>query len=117
MKPSFVETLPIRFGSKAEFEHVVSSLRQACFDEQTIQRILNIKTMSDVGSVKATDVDFTGVSAELQLFIRLFLFQRFVSRAEAEDLLGSSTLDAFLALGLLGIGEFGANQLYAQVLL
>ena len=117
MKPSFVQTLPIRFGSKAEFERVVSSLRQACFDEQSIQRILKIETLSDVGSVKATDIDFTGVSAELQLFIRLFLFQRFVSRAEAENVLSRSTLEAFLALGLLGVGEFGVDRLYAQVLL
>src|SRR5215213_8085875 len=117
MNPSFVERLPIRFGSKADFEIVVSSLRQASFDEQTIQRTLKIKTLSDVGSVKASDVDFTGVSAELQIFIRLFLFQRLVSRQEAENVLGRSTLEAFLALGLLGIDEFGADQLYAQVLL
>jgi methylase of polypeptide subunit release factors len=117
MNPSFVERLPIRFGSKAEFEQVVSSLRQAGFDEQTIQGTLKIKTMSDVGSVKASDVDFTGVSAELQIFIRLFLFQRLVSRQEAENVLGRSTLEAFLALGLLGSYEFGDDQLYAQVLL
>jgi SAM-dependent methyltransferase len=117
MNPSFVERLPIRFGSKAEFERVVSSLRQAGFDEQTIQGTLKIKTMSEVGSVKATDVDFTGVSAELELFIRLFLFQRLVPRAEAENILDHSTLEAFLALGLLGSHEFGEDQLYAQVLL
>src|ERR1041384_2094015 len=117
MNPSFVERLPIRFGSKSEFERVASSLQQACFDEQTFQQTLKIKTMSDVGSVKASDVDFTGVSAPLQLFIRLFLFQRLASRHEAENILGSSTLEAFLALGLLGVDEFGADQLYAQVLL
>lgn len=117
MNPSFVETLPIRLGSKAEFERVVSSLRQAGFDEQKIQRTLKIKSLSDVGSVKASDIDFTGVSAELQLFIRLFLFQRLVSRPEAETVFGRSTLEAFLSLGLLGIDEFGADQLYAQVLL
>jgi len=117
MNPSFVESLPIRFGSQTEFETVVSSLQQACFDEQTVQRTLNIKTMSDVGSVKASDVDFTNVPADLQLFIRLFLFQRLASRHEAENVLGSSTLEAFLALGLLGVNEFGMDQLYAQVLL
>lgn len=117
MNPSFVAKPPVQVGDKADFARVASSLRQACFDEQTILQILKLKTLSDVGSVQASNVDFTGVSAELQLFIRLFLFQQFASHELVEHILDPSTLKAFLDLGLLGVGEFETDQLYARVLL
>ncbi|HXQ73310.1 MAG TPA: hypothetical protein VN844_22610, partial [Pyrinomonadaceae bacterium] len=117
MSPSFVEKLPIRFGTEDEFELVASSLRKARFDEETILRTLKVESLSDIGSVKAGEVDFTGVATELEFFVRLFLFQRLIPRPEVENVVGRPVLEAFLALGLLGLGEFGLDQLYAKVLL
>lgn len=117
MNPSFVEIPPLRLGTKGEFAQVAGSLRKARFDEETIRRTLKIESLSDVGSVKVGEVDFSGVGEELKLFIRLFLFQRLAPLAEVESVLGRVTLEAFLALGLLALGDFGEDELYAKVLL
>lgn len=117
MNPSFVEKPPLRLGSREEFAQVTGSLRKAGFDQETIQRTLKVESLSDIGSIKESDLDFTGVGDELKLFIRLFLFQRLVPLREVQGTLGRDTLEAFLALGLLGSGDFGEDQLYAKVLL
>lgn len=117
MSPSFVADVPVRLGTKEDFARVASSLRNAHFDEETIQRTFKIENMSDIGSVKEREVDFSHTSAELQLFIQLFLFQRLAPLSEVERVLDRVTLEAFLALGLVGRGEFGEEQVYSKVLL
>lgn len=117
MSASFAAEVPVRLGTKQDFARVASSLRNAHFDEETIQRTVKIARMSDVGSVKEQEVDFSNTAAELQLFIQLFLFQRLVPLSTVEHILDPLTLAAFLALGLLGHGEFGEEQVYAKVLL
>jgi SAM-dependent methyltransferase len=117
MRSSFAADAPIRLGTREEFARVASSLKNAHFDSETIQRTCKIASMSDIGSVKDQEVDFSNTSAELQLFIQLFLFQRLVPLSKVESVLDRLTLQAFLALGLLGQGEFGEDQVYSKVLL
>src|ERR1044072_423096 len=117
MNSSLIEKPSLRLGSKDEFARVAGSLRKAGFDEETIQRTLKIESLSDVGSVKEREVNFSEASETLEVFIRLFLLQRLVPLSTATTVLGRRTLEAFLALGLLGLGEFGEDQLYAKVLL
>jgi SAM-dependent methyltransferase len=117
MSKSFTYEPPIRTGTAKEFEHVRAALKNAHFDEETICRTLKIETMSDVGSVKSDMLDSMDISDALRILIRLFLFQRLVPRSEAERVLNTVTCDAFLSLGILGVGEFGDDQFYATVLL
>ncbi|HUE81584.1 MAG TPA: class I SAM-dependent methyltransferase [Pyrinomonadaceae bacterium] len=65
----------------------------------------------------ARPVDLTECSKELQLLLRLFLYQALVPRAQVEGALGPRIFQIFVSLGLLGTGEFGQDQVYAQVLL
>jgi SAM-dependent methyltransferase len=117
MSHSFTAAVPVRIGTEEEFARVAASLKEANFDEETVLRTLRIKSLSDIGSVAETDLDFGDTSAKLRLFIELFLFQRLVSLMKVESSIEADALQAFLSLGLLGIGEFGANQLYSKVLL
>jgi SAM-dependent methyltransferase len=117
MSHSFNIDVPVRVGTEAEFARVASSLKEATFDEETILRTLKIKSLSDIGSVAAPELDYGNISVKLRLFIELFLFQRLVSLENAERSIEADELQAFLSLGLLGIGEFGADQLYSRVLL
>ncbi|HYE66381.1 MAG TPA: methyltransferase [Pyrinomonadaceae bacterium] len=115
--PAHTQEFPLRIGSPEDFARVGSSLRDAGFDEMTVCRTLKIAEMSDVGSIKAEEADFGGISERLALFIKLFLFLRLMPRAEVERLLDRATLDSFLTLGILRIGEYGADQYYTPVLL
>jgi SAM-dependent methyltransferase len=119
MTASFAEQIPIRIGTPEEFLRVAGALRNASFDEETICRTLKLDDMSDVGSVNEDEVDFSNVSPQLQLLIRLFLYPALVPLPEVEGAFDRDTIDSFLALGLWGTGEFGANanDFYARVLL
>lgn len=117
MTASFVEQIPIRIGTPEEFLRVAEALRVASFDEETICRTLNLDDMSDVGSVNEDEVDFSNVSPQLQILIKLFLYPALVPRPEVEGAFDRATIDSFLALGLWGTGEFGKDDFYACVLL
>jgi SAM-dependent methyltransferase len=121
MSTSFRADVPVQIGTEQEFARVASSLKRASFDEETVLRTLKINSLSEIGSVKEAnleaDLDFVNTTPSLKLFIRLFLLQRLVSLTEVEDSIDSEALQAFFALGLLGMGEFGAGQTYSRVLL
>ena len=117
MAQSLVHQPPLHIGTADEFARVRSALQAAGFDEETICRTLKIEEMCDVGSINLHEVDFSNVPEQFQLFVRLFFVLRLVPRAEVERLLDRETLSAFLSLGLLGTGEFGADEFYARVLL
>ena len=117
MTHSFITEVPVRAGTDEEFARVALSLKEANFDEETILRTLKIKSLSDIGSVREQDLDFGVTSTKLRLLIELFLFQKLASLKTVESLLEADELRAFLSLGLLGAGEFGASQVYSRVLL
>jgi methylase of polypeptide subunit release factors len=117
MSASFVADVPLRLGTEQEFARVAAALRQANFDEATILRTCRIESLSDLGSVNEADLDLANTSAELRLFMQLFLFQRLVPLATVKSVIGTDELEVFFALGLLGSGEFGADQVYSKVLL
>ena len=117
MAQSLVHQPPLHIGTADEFARVRSALQAAGFDEETICRTLKFEEMCDVGSINLHQVDFSNVPEQFQLFVRLFFVLRLVPRAEVERLLDRETLSAFLSLGLLGTGEFGADEFYARVLL
>lgn len=109
MSASFFDNVPVRIGTDREFEQVAEVLQRASYDEQTICRVLRLKDQSDIGWIS----DDEDLSPQLQLLIRLFFYPTLVPRAEVEKAFNSATVDAFLSLGLLGIGEFGADEFYA----
>ncbi|HXD33132.1 MAG TPA: methyltransferase [Pyrinomonadaceae bacterium] len=117
MSPLFLTDVPVQMGTDQEFARVALSLKRAAFDEETLLRTLKIKSLSEVGSVPQADLDFGNTSATLELFIKLFLFQRLVSLTEVESSIDADELQAFLALGLLGMDECSAGQAYSRVLL
>lgn len=113
--PSYARQLPIRLRGPEEFALVSEFLKRHCFDEQTMCRELKIESMSDVGTCAA--VDLSHLSKELQILIRLFLYQAMVPYSEVADALSPEILQTLFSLGLIGTGEFGDNHLYASVLL
>lgn len=113
--PSYARDLPIRIGTKQEFADLTEFLARHSFDEETICRVLKIENLFEVGM--ARPVDLKDCSIELQLLLRLFLYQALVPRDEVEQGFGAKVFETFVSLGLLGTGEFGRDQVYAQVLL
>ena len=113
--PSYARQLPIRLGGPEEFSLVSEFFKRHSFDEETTCRELKIESMCDVGTCAAVDLSHLG--KEIQILIRLFLYQTMVPHSEVADALGPEMLQTFFSLGLLGTGEFGENHLYASVLL
>ena len=109
MSVSFIDHVPVRIGTKKEFERVAEVFEQASFNEGTICRKLRLKDMSDTGWLR----DDEDISQELRLLIQLFFQSRLVPRVEVEQVFDRATIDAFLTLGLLSIGEFGNDQYFA----
>lgn len=109
MSVSFIDQVPVRIGTKKEFERVAEVFQLASFNEETVCRKLRLKDMSDTGWLR-NDED---ISPELQLLIRLLFQSKLVPRAEVEQVFDRATIDVFLTLGLLGIGEFGNDQYFA----
>jgi len=110
MSISFIDHVPVRIGTTDELEHVADVLQKASFDEETICRKLRLKDLSDTGWLR-NDED---ISPELRLLIRIFFQSKVAPRDEVERVFDRATIDAFLSLGLLGIGEFGDDQYYAR---
>lgn len=117
MGESFDGQLPVRIGTFEQFQRVAATLRAASFDEPTLCRTLKLGDMSDVGQVDEDEMDLSVVSPQLQILIRLFLYQAMVQRREVEAVFDVATIDSFLALGLWGAEEFGDDHFYARVLL
>jgi SAM-dependent methyltransferase len=117
MAQSSVRAPLLHLGTADDFARVRSALQAAGFDEATLCQTLKIEGMSDIGGITLSEVDFSNVTEQLQLFIRLFFCQRLVPRAEVERVLDQEILKAFLSLGILGADEFGADNFYARVLL
>jgi Fe-S-cluster containining protein/SAM-dependent methyltransferase len=92
------QAFPLRIGSADDFAHVESMLRAACFDEETVCRVLGIADMSDVGSIRR---DRFNLSGYLGLLIRLFLFLESIPRHEVERWIAPDSLRHLLALDLL----------------
>jgi methylase of polypeptide subunit release factors len=113
---SFVDQVPVRMGRPDEFARIAKVLREARFDERTVCQTLKLKSISDLGSVKEDEIDFRNTSPQLQVLIKLFQCVNLVPRPEVERAFDVPTIDAFLSLGLLGIGEFGHDEYYARVL-
>src|SRR5215204_2445456 len=78
---SFIDQVPVRIGTKEEFERVAEVFQQASFDEGTICRKLRLKDMSDTGWLR-NDQD---VSPQLRILIRLFFQSALAPRAEVEQ--------------------------------
>jgi SAM-dependent methyltransferase len=117
MSSAFDHSCAVRVGTPGEFARLAEVLKAASFDEETVCRTLKLHDMSDVGSVSADAIDFANVSPQFKLLTRLFLSPSLVPRADVEAVLDAATIDAFLSSGLLGTGEFGADDFYARVLL
>jgi SAM-dependent methyltransferase len=107
---------PVKIGTAEQFECVLSILRAASFTEGTICQAFNLDDMSDVGRLRNADVDRSTLSPQLRILIRLFIVLGLVPYSEVQRAFKKDGIDSFLALGLLGQGEFGENY-YAQVLL
>lgn len=116
MNEGSVPDVPLRMGTREEFALVATALSEAGFDEPTVCKTLNIENNAELNSVESADC-LQDAPKRLALFIRLFLFLDFVPRAEVEGELGRSTVDAFLALDLLRIGDFGPDQYYTPIFL
>ncbi len=114
---SAILDLPLRIGVPEDFAPVAAALREAAFDEATVCRTLKIPDMSKVGAVEPEKADLASLSDRLALFINLFLFLKFVPRAEVERALDRPTLDAFLKLDLLRIGAPHGERYYAPAFL
>jgi 16S rRNA G966 N2-methylase RsmD len=117
MSTSFISEIPVRIGTSEEFACVAQALKEASFDENTICSAFKLKEMSDVGSITAEDVERCSGSRQFQLLVRLFLSPSLVPRTEVEQIFERTTIESFLSLGLLGIGEFGDDEFYARALL
>src|SRR5256714_6000413 len=113
----FAQEIPVRIGTDEEFARVATALKEARFDEETLLSTLKIEKMCDLGSVPLDKVDFTNVSERLKLFIRFFASTGFVPRADVEAALDRATLEAFLSLGILRVGDYGEDQFYSTVFL
>ncbi len=113
--PSYARELPVHLGTAEEFARLAAFLKRHGFDEETVCRALGIEGLYAVGM--ARQVDLSGNSPQLQLLLRLFLYQAMIPRSEVESVLGPELFGTFFSLGLLGTGEFGEDQIYAQVLL
>ena len=117
MSAPLVGKLPIRMGLPEEFARVATALKDAQFNDETICRTLKISRMSEVGTPRSDNFDFGDASEQLQIFIRLFLFLKLVPRPEVEHAIDRTTLDAFISLGLLVHGQYGADTYHAPILL
>src|SRR6185295_14539176 len=100
MSISFIDHVPVKIGTKEELERVAEVLQQASFDEETICRKLRLNDLSDTGWVRNDEE----ISPELRLLIRLFFQSKMAPRTEVEQVFDRATIDAFMALGLLGTG-------------
>lgn len=109
--------MPLRIGDKADFARVAHCLKAAGFNETEVCRALKIERLSTLGEVKNESAQLKEVPELLALFIRLFLLMDLMPRAEVERLLNQGTLDAFLALDLIRIGEYGKDQYYTPIFL
>ena len=95
-------TLPLRLDAGGALGCVHDALRNASFNEDTICRVLGIRSMADVGGVGRTQLDLNGTaSPSLALYIRLFLLVEPVPHDEVAEAIDRATLDALLALDLL----------------
>jgi methylase of polypeptide subunit release factors len=117
MENASVSQLPLRIGEKADFARVVQSLKGAGFEAATICRALKVSEMAAIEGLKPDEIDLQEAPEPLALFIRLFLLMDLLPRAEVESLLARETLDSFLALDLLRIGDYGADSYYTPVFL
>lgn len=107
---------PLRMGTREEFALVAAALSEAGFDEATVCKTLNIEDNADLNSVESADC-LLDAPKRLALFIKLFLFLDLVPSAEVESELDRATLDAFLALDLLRLGDYGADLYYTPIFL
>ncbi|HCX28597.1 MAG TPA: hypothetical protein DHU55_02320 [Blastocatellia bacterium] len=117
MRSTFIDQTPVRMGTPEQFACIVRTLKRSSFDEETICRVFKLDNMSDVGSITESDVELSDISPQLQVLIRLFLLPSLLGRAEVEAVFDQGIIDSFLALGLLGTGEFGNDQFYVRALL
>jgi methylase of polypeptide subunit release factors len=116
MRTTFIDQIPVRIGRPEEFALVAQALKEASFHEDTICRAFNLANMSKIGSIDESQVERCELSPRLRVLVRLFLVLSLVPRTEAEQAFDKPTVDAFISLGLIGTGEFGSDEYYAQVL-
>ncbi|HVG20391.1 MAG TPA: methyltransferase [Blastocatellia bacterium] len=100
------EQFPLRLGSAEDFARVESLLKSSEFNEAAVCGLLRISEMADLSAIKPQEVDLTAASETLALLIRIFLFTEAVGREEVEALIDPATLESFLALDVLRVGEF-----------
>jgi SAM-dependent methyltransferase len=117
MPDASANELPLRIGDPKDFARVARSLKEAGFDEATICRTLKLRTISALEFLKPDESLSQDVAEPLALFIRLFCYMELVPRAEVERQLEKETLDSFLTLDLLRIGDYGADNFYTPVFL
>jgi len=113
-------TLPLRLDARGAFGRVQDALRNASFNEDTICRVLGIKSMADVGGVGRTELDLNGTaSPSLALYIRLFLLVEPLPHDVVAEAIDRATLDALLALDLLRpqAAATDGEEYYSPVLL
>lgn len=93
--------IPLRTGSHEDYTRVVAALTDADFTEATICRALKLHDLSALGAANSVNTDLSDLSLQLELLIKIFLFFEPAARTELEETLGSETLEALLALGIL----------------
>src|SRR5713226_9118719 len=99
---------PLWFGGTKDFARVRAMLRRADFDEAAICRILKIKNMASLSSVKPEEIDLGAAHSELlALLIRLFLFSEVVPCEEIGRLIDPAVLQSLFALDILRLDDSG----------
>lgn len=104
--------VPLRMGAPEDFARVRAALRAAGFTEEKVCPALRLTDIMNVGTARMETADLASVSEELGAYIKLFLLLEHVERAEVERAVAKETLDSFLALDLLRLGEFGSGPEY-----
>jgi SAM-dependent methyltransferase len=105
------QVFPLRAGSAEDFARVESLLKSSAFDEASVCRLLHIREMADLSSVKPDEVDLAAAgSARLALLVRIFLFSQALPRAEVEPLIDAAALESLMALDVFRSAVFSADR-------
>ncbi len=113
--PSYATQLPLRFGTTEQFARVSDFLKANDFFEKSVCASMKVDHLWELGAPEP--VDLSHRSEQFKMLLRLFTCQSMVPCDEVERGFGPEMLETFFSLGLLGTGEYGDDQIYAQVLL
>src|SRR4026207_2492134 len=108
-------TPPLRLGSPAQFASVRDFFLTSGFTETQVCRALKLDSLSNLTTLKESEIDLAKLSPSLALSIRLFVLLQLVSRHEFDAAVSLHTSEHLHALDL--IREFDAQHYCASVFL